>query len=120
MFRLLANENFPSDAVAALQQAGHDIVWIRTSAPGSSDPSVLAKAQAENRILITVDKDFGELALRKGLPSTSGVVLFRISAPSAEVVARVATAVLSQRTDWAGHFSVVEDQRIRMTPLPEQ
>jgi predicted nuclease of predicted toxin-antitoxin system len=80
----------------------------------------LAKARAENRILITFDKDFGELVFRHGLPATTGVILFRISAPSAEVVARVATAVLSQRTDWAGHFSVVDDQRIRMTPLPER
>ena len=84
MLRLLANKNFPGDAVTALQQVGHDIVWIRTAAPGSSDPSVLAKARAENRILITFDKDFGELVFRHGLPATSGVILFRISAPSAE------------------------------------
>lgn len=118
MLRLLANENFPGDAVAALREAGHDVVWIRTTAPGSSDPQVLAGAQAENRILVTFDKDFGELAFRAGLPAASGVILFRISAPSGEHVARVATAVLAQRTDWAGHFSVIEDQRIRMTPLP--
>lgn len=74
--RLLANENFPGDAVDALRAQGHDVAWIRLDAPGSSDREVLARAQNENRILITFDKDFGELALKEGLPAASGVILF--------------------------------------------
>jgi predicted nuclease of predicted toxin-antitoxin system len=115
--RILANENFPADAVVALRRAGHDVAWIRTDAPGSSDTEVLRRAQVEDRVLITFDKDFGELAFRSGLPATSGVVLFRISAPSSDHVARVALSVLDSRADWAGHFSVVEDRRVRMTRL---
>ena len=53
--RFLANENFPEDAVSALRREGHDVVWIRTHAPGSSDRVVLNLAQADNRILITFD-----------------------------------------------------------------
>ena len=117
--RILADENFPRDAVTALRARGHDIVWVRSDAPGSSDPQILARAQAEDRILVTFDKDFGELAFRSGLPASSGIVLFRISVPSSLYVARVAVAALESRTDWAGHFAVVEDDRIRMTPLPE-
>lgn len=49
--RLLADENFPGDAVAALHEQSHDVLWIRTHAPGSPDPVVLALAQKENRIL---------------------------------------------------------------------
>ena len=60
--RFLANENFPLDAVEALRQDGHDVPWIRTESPGISDPEVLSHAQAENRILLTFDKDFDELA----------------------------------------------------------
>ena len=116
--RILANENFPDDAVVALRNAGHDVVWSRTEAPGSSDREVLHRAQIEGRVLVTFDKDFGELAFRAGLPASSGIVLFRISAPSSSHIARVAVSVLASRTDWPGHFSVVEDRRIRMTPLP--
>ena len=116
--RLLANENFPGDAVTALRDNGHEVAWMRTDAPGSSDAEVLARAQAEARILITFDKDFGELAFRSRLPATSGIVLFRISVPSPAYIARVAVDALASRSDWAGHFSVVEDTRIRMTPLP--
>jgi predicted nuclease of predicted toxin-antitoxin system len=116
--RILADENFPGDAVLALQERGHDVAWMRSDAPGSSDVQIIARAQAEDRILITFDKDFGELTFRLGLPAPSGVVLFRISATSPAHVAQVAVAVLESRTDWTGHFAVVEDDRIRMTPLP--
>lgn len=66
--RLLADENIPGDAVDALRAAGHDVVWIHTDAPGSTDPDVLALAQREGRIVVTFDKDFGELAWRTRLP----------------------------------------------------
>ncbi len=117
--QLLANENFPGAAVTSLRLQGHDVAWIREDSPGSSDLQVLERAQKEGRVLITFDKDFGELAFRYGLPATCGVILFRISTPSSEHISRVALAVFQARQDWAGHFSVIEDTRIRMTPLPE-
>ena len=116
--RLLANENFPRLAVTELRTAGHDVTWVREDSPGAEDAAVLRRAQAENRILITFDKDFGELAFRSRLPASSGVILWRISTPSAAHVAQAAAMILAGRTDWEGHFSVVEDHRIRMTPLP--
>src|SRR5512143_2144722 len=102
--RILANKNFPGDAVTALRQRGHDVAWVRTDAPGSSDIAILERAQRENRIIVTFDKDFGELAFHSGLPAVSGIILFRISAPSSAYVARAAVAALESRTDWAGHF----------------
>jgi predicted nuclease of predicted toxin-antitoxin system len=65
--RFLANENFPADAVTQLKAAGHDIVWVRTAAPGMKDEDVLAWAAREARIVLTFDKDFDELAWRAGL-----------------------------------------------------
>lgn len=116
--RLLADENIPGDAVSALRAAGHDVVWIRTDAPGSTDEDVLARAQGERRILVTFDKDFGELAWRARLPADCGVVLLRLPMSSPEGVSQVTVTVINSRSDWAGHFSVVESQRIRMRPLP--
>ena len=116
--RLLANENFPADAVEALQKRGHDVSWIRLIAPGSSDPELLGLAQAEDRILLIFDKDFGELAFRFGLPASCGIVLFRVPLVSSEQVARLAVAALDSRADWVGNFSVIEEQQIRMTPIP--
>ena len=64
--RVCANENVSADCVNRLRQSGHDVLWIREAAPGSSDPDVLARASGEERLLITFDKDFGELAFRRG------------------------------------------------------
>jgi predicted nuclease of predicted toxin-antitoxin system len=117
--RLLASENFPADAVLALRHAEHDVFWVRSDAPGAVDTEVLQRAQAEGRVLLTFDKDFGELAFRAGLPATSGVILLRVPAPSAGAVAHLAVSVIGSRIDWPGHFSVVTESRIRMTPLPQ-
>ena len=76
--RFLANENFPGAAVTALDAAGHDVVWVRTAAPGMTDPAVLAWAAREERIFLTFDKDFGELARGSTLPRTCGVILLRM------------------------------------------
>ena len=117
---LLANENFPLDAVEALRADGHDVAWIREDSRGISDVKVLLRAQEENRIVVTFDKDFGELAFRSKLPAQSGVILFRITPKSSQYIAQVAVQALASQTDWTGHFSVVEDNRIRMTPLVQE
>jgi predicted nuclease of predicted toxin-antitoxin system len=115
--RLLANENFPRAAVEALRANGHDVTWIRTSAPGSRDVDVLAMAVRENRILVTFDKDFGELAWRAKLPAASGIILLRLPMPEPAGVGTMLAARIEERNDWAGHFSVIEPQRIRMRKL---
>ena len=55
MMRLLANENFPLDAVNALRADGHDVVWIREDSRGAPDGKILLRAQEENRIVLTFD-----------------------------------------------------------------
>jgi predicted nuclease of predicted toxin-antitoxin system len=116
--RLCANENIPGDCVTALRSAGHDVLWIRESIPGASDDTVLARAQAEARLLLTFDKDFGALVYRRGQNGSGGIVLFRTSLPSAVIVAATVLRVLASRDDWIGHFSVVDDRTVRMRSLP--
>jgi predicted nuclease of predicted toxin-antitoxin system len=117
---LLANENFPLDAVQALRDAGHDVTWIREDSRGAPDDKILQRAQEENRIVVTFDKDFGELAFRSKLPAQSGVILFRLTPKSSQYIAQAAVQALASRDNWAGHFSVVEDNRIRMTALTQE
>jgi len=115
--RFLANENFPNAAIAALNATGHDVASVRLLAPGASDNRVLERAVRERRILLTFDKDFGELARASGLPAACGVVLFRMPMPKAGDVGQRLAHLLGSRSDWAGHFSVIEPGRIRMRPL---
>lgn len=116
--RLCANENIPGDCVAALRQSGHDVLWIREAARGSPDDTVLAIAQSQERLLITFDKDFGELVYRRGAAASGGVVLFRLHKPSPDFVAKRVTQILESRSDWTGCFSVVDEHSIRMRHLP--
>ncbi len=84
----------------------------------SSEEDVLARAQAEHRIVVTHDKGFGELAFRYGLPADCGVVLLRLSGVSSEADNRRAIEALASGVEFGGHFSVVTDDRIRTRRLP--
>ena len=53
--RFLADESFPSDAVAAFRTSGHGVLWIRTDAPGITDQDVLARSLRDARVLLTFD-----------------------------------------------------------------
>jgi predicted nuclease of predicted toxin-antitoxin system len=116
--RFLANENFPLDAIKTLRQAGHDVVWIRTDNPGTRDQEVLARAIAEDRILLTFDKDFGQLAFRSRLPASCGIILFRVIPPTSEQIAHLVLSALETQREWNGHFTVIESNRIRVRPIP--
>lgn len=116
--RFLANENVPGPVVAALRERGHDVFWVKESMRGAEDPIVLARAQTERRVVVTLDKDFGELAFRSRLPAQSGVILIRLDWKDPETDNQIAIAALLSREDWAGNFAVIERDRIRIRPLP--
>jgi hypothetical protein len=117
--RFLADENFPRPALVALRRAGWDVFSIAEECPGVPDEDVAALSADQGRILLTFDKDFGELVFHRGLSAGSGVVLFRIPPDSPEGAADVALALVQSQPDLAGLFCVVtRDQiRIRIRPL---
>ncbi|MFO1103279.1 MAG: DUF5615 family PIN-like protein [Methylocystis sp.] len=115
--RFLADENFPAEGVFALRRAGRDVVWICETASGASDEAVLALATGERRILLTFDKDFGELARRADFARSCGIILFRLATPPAASVGDALAARIAERDDWIGHFSVFEPGRVRMREL---
>jgi len=117
--KFLADENFPGAAVGSLREAGHDVVWIAADAPSTPDRAVLARAVEEARVLLTFDKDFGELAWKERLPAHCGVILFRCSMPAPRLVGPALAAMVAQREDWPGHFTVMEDGRVRMKRIDE-
>ncbi|NCO35097.1 MAG: hypothetical protein GW893_14715 [Armatimonadetes bacterium] len=117
--RFLANENISGTAVRGLRGAGHDVLSVKESMRGADDADFLARAQTEGRVLLTHDKDFGELAYRRGLPARCGVVLFRLSGAQPDADNWRILSVLQGREDWAGAFSVVTEDRLRMRPLPK-
>lgn len=77
--RILADENFPAPSIRTLRTEGHDVLAVADVMPGATDLEILARATIENRVLVTFDRDFGELAIRLGVAAPAGVVLLRIS-----------------------------------------
>ena len=116
--RLIANENIANSVVLGLRQRGWDVLAVKESMRGADDSVILSRAEAEQRVVVTQDKDFGELAFKYRLPATCGVVLFRLSGEDPSIDNQRIMEVLESRTDWAGHFSVVTDDRVRMRSLP--
>ncbi|MFM7137559.1 MAG: DUF5615 family PIN-like protein [Planctomycetota bacterium] len=115
----LADEDFPGIAVRWLREAGHDVMWARTHMPGGADAALLAAAQRDSRVVLTCDKDFGELAFHWGLPASCGVVLFRFTASSPEIFLQRFKDLMEAETEigFSGKFCVVEADRVRSRPL---
>ncbi len=118
MASFLANENVPLAAIQAIRLAGHDLASVSETAPGMSDQQVLARALAEGRVLLTFDKDFGELAFRLGQKSSCGVILLRPKLQTPDYISRFLVGVLGQAIAWENHFSVAEEGHLRVVPLP--
>ena len=116
--RWIVNENVSGTLIRSLRNVGHDVLSVKESMRGAGDPDILARAQAEQRVVVTQDKDFGELAYRCGLPASSGVVLFRLSGTAPETDNHRMLEVLESGVNWTGHFAVVTDDRVRIRPLP--
>jgi len=117
MVRLLANENVPGDAIIATRAAGHDVMWIREVSRGADDNAVLALALSEKRILLTFDKDFGEMVFRLGSAASCGIILARPRLRSPHYVVRFLLDVLDQPVTWEGQFGVAQEGRLRLIPL---
>src|SRR5271157_3408811 len=68
--RFLVNENLTGTVIQELRQRGHDVLSVKESMRSETDDAILARAQPEERIVVTHDKDFGELAFRAQLPAS--------------------------------------------------
>ncbi len=103
------------DAVATeLRQLGHDALSIHATTPGIDDPPILDIAVAEDRIVVTNDKDFGELVYRSGLPHV-GVILFRLDDERAANRVRMMKKVLQSCGDkLKNNFIVASERKIRI------
>src|SRR4051812_46183989 len=113
----LIDENIHADVVAWLRSRGQDVVYVAESLLGSSDEELLAIARKEHRILVTDDKDFGELIFHRRVLS-SGVILLRLTDRSIQArLNRLEAAWASISARAQGSFMVVSDKRVRLRPL---
>lgn len=100
---------------AALEAAGHDVEWAGAWSDDPGDEEILARAHSEGRVVITLDKDFGLLAVLRGLPH-SGIV--RLVDHAARQQGPAAVAVLERHADDLAVSAIVtvEPGRVRIRP----
>ena len=112
--RFLLDQSAEARIATFLTDHGHDATRIaREYPPGLPNQQVLAIARAEHRILITNDRDFGELIFRRGLPH-AGVIYFRLGlgSSSEEKIARL-EQLLESHPDHLDQFLVVTERSVR-------
>jgi predicted nuclease of predicted toxin-antitoxin system len=113
--RFLADENFPKSVVQSLREDGHDVLWARTNLPGAKDNYLLDLAELEERIVLTLDKDFWQIAVQRKSPlKLSGVVLFRVHPATPERLAPLVRACVESSVSWARHISTISADGIQM------
>lgn len=113
---LLADESVARAVLEQLRADGHTVAAMAEIAPGAADTQVLAEADRTQAVLLTEDKDFGELVYRQGA-SHQGVVLVRLAGLSRAVrAALVSEAFKAHGAEFVGAFTVITSSGIRIRP----
>lgn len=109
----------PLPSVDALRAAGHDVISVSRESPGAADPHVLEQARREERLLITFDRDFGELVFARGASGFPGVIFLRF-VPRSPIEPAELLVELAARPGltFAGFFTVMDRGHLRQRALP--
>lgn len=119
MMRLLANENIPLASIRKLREAGLDVASVLEGSPGVTDAKVLAQAADEQRIILTFDRDYGELVFGRGLPSPLGVIYLRFEPTTPEEPATYLLELFQVAlVSFEHQFTVADRTQIRQRKMP--
>jgi predicted nuclease of predicted toxin-antitoxin system len=111
---LLADESVDQPIIDRLRQDGHDVVYMTELSPSVSDDEVLRQANSRSSLLLTGDKDFGELVYRQGHVH-GGVTLIRLSGLSIGLKSNIVSAAFRDRgAEMIGAFTVISPGVVRI------
>ena len=112
--KFVADENLDRSVIETLRAAGHEVISVAEMEPGIPDEVVLATANSHAAMLITEDKDFGELVFRRSLVH-QGVILLRLAGlPVAAKAALLVETLATHESKFNGAFAVVTTRTIRI------
>ncbi|MGB3780003.1 MAG: DUF5615 family PIN-like protein [Tunicatimonas sp.] len=115
--RFIADEGVDSQIVEKLRDEGHDVYYVAEHKAGTLDEVILKIANQEDRILMTRDKDFGELVYRLKQVH-SGIILNRLYELASTTKAEIVNLVIKKHgTDLQGCFTVIQPGRIRIKKI---
>jgi len=109
-----ADESIEAECTSLLRDKGHIVHSVAELFPSISDSAVLAYAVNSHAVLLTNDKDFGELVHRQGLPHL-GIVLLRMRKTSATVKAKILTDTIDKHgEELVSAFTVISSNTVRI------
>lgn len=112
--RILADESVDHPIVERLRSEGYEVESVAEDCAGLADEEVLARANLRGALLISADKDFGDLHYRQGM-AHGGIVLLRLTGLSNQRKAELVAQVLRSRgEELAGAFCVITPSLIRL------
>jgi len=112
---LLADESVERQIVERLRLDDHKVLYVAEMEPSIADDVVLERANEKAALLVTGDKDFGELVFRDKRLTADGVILLRLAGLSAERKAEIVSdAMRKHEAEFPDHFSVISPGRIRI------
>ncbi len=119
MIKFLADANVEKKIIERLLRFGFDVKWIPDYNCEMDDVALLTMANNEKRILITNDKDFGELVFLKKQISI-GIILIRVKGQDTkEKVELVEKLILNYKEKIPNHFSIITSKKFRFMPLED-
>lgn len=112
--KLVADESLDGPIVERLRADGHSVLFVAELRPGIADTEVLAMARSAGAVLVTADKDFGDLVFWRGL-SHSGILLVRLAGVAQDgKAAMVSEAVREHGEKMVDRFSVLTRDALRI------
>ncbi len=112
--KIVADECVDDEIVLRLRNDGHQVSYVAEVSPGILDEDVLILADNKDTLLLTADKDFGELIFRQGLVKR-GILLYRLAELSKLAKADIISVVIAEHGDeLLGAFSVLTEKAIRI------
>ena len=116
--RFVADESCDFAVVRALRADGHDVLAVAELGPGTDDDAVIALAANERRVLLTEDKDFGQLVFASRRPA-AGVLFIRYPGSARGALqGEICAFVSANETALHDSFSTLQPGRARISRLP--
>jgi predicted nuclease of predicted toxin-antitoxin system len=112
--KIVADESVDRQIVDRLRSVGHEVLSIAELDSGIDDDAVLSRSHQASAVLVTADKDFGELVFRQRRHH-SGVMLIRLAGLKAESKAELVAAAFDKHADALGlGFAVLTRRALRL------
>ena len=114
---LLADENQHPLVVARLRNAGYTVEFVIETSAGAQDEEILSRPDIGAKILLTYDRDFGDLIFRRGYPPPFAILYTRLNRAEPEHIAERLLAQLEAGIT-PGHMTIITDDGVRLRPFP--